>query len=54
MKAETFLQIPESKRIKRKHYELYVNESDNFDENNTFLERHKIPKLTKEMGNRNS
>lgn len=54
MRADTFLQILESKRIKRKHCELYANEFDNFDENNTFLEKPKIPKLTKEMDNLNS
>lgn len=36
----------QSKRIK--YYELYADEFDNFDENDPFLERPKILKVTKE------
>lgn len=44
MRKETFLQILYNKRV---NYELYANEFDNFDENNSFHERPKTPKLTK-------
>lgn len=39
--------MPQSERIKRKYYELYANEFNNFEENDPFLERPKIPVLTK-------
>lgn len=39
--------MPQSERIKRKYYELNANEFNNFEENDTFLERPKIPVLTK-------
>ena len=51
MREEDTLRDPTDKRIKRKYHELYANEMDNFDENDTFLERPKIQKLTKEMDN---
>lgn len=44
---EDILADLQTKRIKRNH-ELYPKEFDTFDENDTFLEISKIPKLTKE------